>query len=508
MRLSWFLFISFLVFTFVASGVSMAAKTDEILVSAPLGGASQHAKNPAATLEAEIKAFAEFSDTDEDMLADFLGLAIDSLEASFTAATHEVLMSEGNVDIDSIMQRALCQSREINKLTFGLKNDKNALLLTEIGYHPDFSVKIDNDHNYQYTLSQNITDLVNVSASRSQNTKESDSGSTAYSLSLDLRRLDDSDLKAARFGYNLDLLSFASSRELFKLRVLSKYYDLVLALEECKVLKNSCERWIEMLDYAKSKYELGLANKIDYLNAEVNYGNAQNSLLQQEQSIETLKEQFLDLAGYDIDSDGVKLMGIKYNIRFEPIPTVEVEAILANKDGSIFRKDVEAEKVRLKIAEIKYKKAKKQARPKLNLNLIKTQYDGKSVDDEFNSNLTYKFNFGLQETGVNEWIEKNNLELRKLALDEIDKGALIEKRDSIRRLKYLERAYIIASKSLAQAYENYEFSKLSFQKGLISNIDLRDAQDKLTSAKRSVVNIIIQHKLACQKFYFSMGKDL
>ncbi|HPG56590.1 MAG TPA: TolC family protein [Candidatus Wallbacteria bacterium] len=90
----------------------------------------------------------------------------------------------------------------------------------------------------------------------------------------------------------------------------------------------------------------------------------------------------------------------------------------------------------------------------------------------------------------------------------METGVAIEQRDALRKIEYIEKAYEIASKSLRQAYENFEFSRLSFQKGLISNIDLRDAQDKLTSAKRSVVSLIIQHKLACHKFYFAMGRDL
>jgi outer membrane protein len=422
--------------------------------------------------------------------------------------TPEVLISNEGIDYESIIRKALTSSRDIRKINLNIKNNENNLLMNEIAYKPNFTVKMDNDRNYSYELSQKVADLVDLSIGKNDNTKKTDSGTLNYSMSIDLRRLDDSDLKLSRLGFNRDLLSYAGARENFKLRVIRQFYELVMAIEEYRVLNNSCQRWYEMLDYARSKYELGLANKIDYLNAEVNLANAQNALLQQEQNIQTLKEQFFDLTGCVEDGGGTNEIPLKYNITFEKMATEEIESILANKDNSCVREDVEAERVALEIARVKYLKAKKQAAPRLSLNLIKTDYDNPARESDFSSSLTYRFNMGRQQNSVNEWIEKNNYELKKIALDEIEKSVSIERRDALRRINFIEKAYEIAAKSLKQAYENYEFSTISFQKGLISNIDLRDAQDKLTSAKRSVVSLIISHKIACRRFYFVMGKDL
>ncbi len=420
----------------------------------------------------------------------------------------EVLVSNEGMDYDSIIHRALTTSRDIRKINLKIKNNENNLIMDEIAYKPNFTVKMDNQRNYSYELSQKVADLVNLSAGKSDNTKKAGSGTLTYSMSIDLRGTGANDLKLSRLSFNRDLLSYAGARETFKLRVIKQFYELVMAIEEYRVLNNSCRRWHEMLDYARSKYELGLANKIDYLNAEVNFANAQNALLQQEQNIQTLKEQFFDLTGCCEDSLATNEIPIRYNITFEKMATEEIESILSNKDNSCLREDVEAERVALEMARIKYLKAKKQAAPRLGLNLTRTDYDNPAHDSDFSSFLTYRFNMGRQQNTVNEWIEKNNYELKKIALDEMEKNVLIEQRDALRRINYIEKAYEIAAKSLKQAYENYEFSTISFQKGLISNIDLRDAQDKLTSAKRSVVTLIISHKIACRKFYFAMGKDL
>ncbi|OGM01774.1 MAG: hypothetical protein A2008_13435 [Candidatus Wallbacteria bacterium GWC2_49_35] len=466
----------------------------------------------AAGLE-EPPAFVEFfDDGGEEYGADTAAVGLNKNAGNdelYTAeTTPEVLLSNEGIDYERIVQIALSGSRDIKKINLNVKNSENALLIDEIAYKPNFSVSVDNDHNYNYSLSQKVADLVNLSVSKNDNTKLNSDGNVSYSLSLDLRRLDNSDLNLNRLSFNRDLLSYANARESFKLKVVRQFYDLIMAMEECKVLANSCTRWQEMLDYARSKYELGLANKIDYLNAEVNLANAQNSLLQQEQNIQTLKEQFFDLIGYEPAGSSTAENSLKYNITFEKMDTGEIERILANKDGKYVREDVEAERVALEMAHIRYLKAKKNAAPKLNLNISKTEYDNPAREEGFESSLTWRFNLGRQENAVSEWIEKNNYELKKISLDETQKGVLIEQRDALRRIEYLEKAYEIAAKSLRQAYENFEFSMISFQKGLISNIDLRDAQDKLTSAKRSVVSLIIQHKTACRKFYFAMGKDL
>jgi len=178
------------------------------------------------------------------------------------------------------------------------------------------------------------------------------------------------------------------------------------------------------------------------------------------------------------------------------------------KSKDFVREDIEAERVRLNIAGVKCSKAKKLAAPKLKLNVSKTRYDDSSRSSDFRSTVTYELNLGPQDNKINEWIEENNLALREFALTDIENSVLIEQRDILRKIKYLEEAYAIASKNLQQAQENFEFSKMSFQKGLISNIDLRDAQEKLTSAKRNAVSLAIQHRVNRYQFYYTMGRDL
>lgn len=478
-----------------------------LIVSAALFAlpSSVLAEGGAPAQDAGQMAFIEFTADEEDCDTGSVEL---SAPSGPSAGTPEVLLSEDGVDFERLIQTALVSSREIKKIGINARNSENSLLLDEIAYRPNFTVKVDNDRNYNYSLSQKVADLVNLSVSRSDNSRLPDDAAVSYSLSLDMRRLDDSDLRLNRLSLNRDLLGYAHARETFKLRVERQFYELVQALEECKVLANSCARWREMLDYARSKYELGLANKIDYLNAEVNLANAQNALLQQEQNIQTLKEQFFDLIGYEPKDGSTAENSIKYRLEFAKMDTAEIAAITANADGSCVREDVEAERVALEIARVRHSKAKKNALPKLTLNVSKTDYENRARESNLESSLTWRFNLGRQENAVNEWIERNNLELRGIALDEIEKSARIDQREALRRIEYIEKAYDIAAGSLRQAYENYEFSTISFQKGLISNIDLRDAQDKLTSAKRSVVSLIIQHRLACRRFYFAMGKDL
>ncbi len=410
--------------------------------------------------------------------------------------------------LEEIVAKAVSDSRDMKKIYITLKNGNNDKLLTEIGYKPNFAVSVNNKNDYQYSLSQKVADLVNFSVSRSENRDTINSQTTSYSLSLDLRRLDDADLRMTRYGYNLDLLTFANEREKFKFNLIKQFYDLALAREEYKVLESSRDRWKEMLDYSKSKYELGLANKIDYLNSEVNLGNSQNSLLLQQQNIEHQEELLMDAIGYDLKSGGTQSIELKYDLEFEPLDSTEVSRVAAGGIEGFVREDLEAEKVRLKIAEMKYSKIKKQALPKVKLNLSRVEYQDPSYKDNFTSTLSYNFVPGKQDNQIQEWTEKNNLELRKMSLADLENSVLIEQREILRRIKYLEEAYAIGSKSLSQAEENYEFSKLSFQKGMISNIDLRDAQDKLTAAKRTVISLIVQYKVARSRFYYVMGKDL
>ena len=61
---------------------------------------------------------------------------------------------------------------------------------------------------------------------------------------------------------------------------------------------------------------------------------------------------------------------------------------------------------------------------------------------------------------------------------------------------------------LAGFTEALPFSLDAFQKGILTSLDLRDSQDKLTQARDSYTSLLIDYKVAEQQFVKVMGGTL
>ena len=83
-----------------------------------------------------------------------------------------------------------------------------------------------------------------------------------------------------------------------------------------------------------------------------------------------------------------------------------------------------------------------------------------------------------------------------------------EQRDILRTLGTKEQSVRIAEQTVKNATESYEASQISFQRGLISNIDLRTAQANLTNARDSYISLLIDYRLACFQYQRLFGGDL
>ncbi|MFC1746521.1 TolC family protein, partial [Candidatus Riflebacteria bacterium] len=132
-------------------------------------------------------------------------------------------------------------------------------------------------------------------------------------------------------------------------------------------------------------------------------------------------------------------------------------------------------------------------------------YGGKK---DVSGNLSFNLHFGLQDDKISWQISDIDYSVALLDLSDKETGVAIEKLDILRRIKTMESTLPLAKKELETAKESFEFSTLSFQKGLISNIALLDSQDELTRARKDYIFLLIDYRLLQYEYYSVFGKDL
>lgn len=161
----------------------------------------------------------------------------------------------------------------------------------------------------------------------------------------------------------------------------------------------------------------------------------------------------------------------------------DITSIPQKKDYSLrlSEYDLAQKKLDLKIS--------RQKRPG-NLN-FKSQYSDSGTSSDYTGTLTYSFDFGKTnpkfDIQISDWYLSSAKQ--EIALERLK--SISRRNEIVRRFNTLKKSLEISEKKLESATESYEYAKIAIQKGLISSLDLQDAQNKLTQAQLDRLSDII-----------------
>jgi len=280
----------------------------------------------------------------------------------------------------------------------------------------------------------------------------------------------------------------------FRFRVVRQYYEVLRQQERVAVSRDAVARWQGLLEFARVRFELGTSTKIDVLNAEVNLGTARTDLLNDEQGLAAQCDALADLVGFDV---GTAVTAT------EPLAFTTAPLTV---DPTWLREDVAVAELRVTAARLRSREGLRQVRP--DVELRSDWSDDGTGDAERTSQLAWSFRLGPRPE---RWAFHRLQETERVAridLERVVAEAAIEQRDARRTLERLETSVAIARANVQQAEESQEFSRFSFEKGLVSAIELREAQLNLTRARSNLVNLLIDHRIAGHRYRLAMGSDL
>lgn len=264
--------------------------------------------------------------------------------------------------------------------------------------------------------------------------------------------------------------------------VISEFYQLSKAFDELSVASNNLAISKDRLLRNESKYEFGTMNKLEVLNAKVDFNRDSSSYLKSQQLFEELSREMNVLLGRKAE---VEFNIIPDGSNFQEFDMLELkeQALSENADYLIKASQMRED-------ELAVKKAKSGQLPSINLNSSYSYYENKVLGSNSNTQLTggVSMSFNLfdgkrKKTEIaNAKIQKQNTDLEYYnKMLELEKDLVNAYADYQYNLKVLD----LEEDALEAAQLNFDQTKEYYQLGQVSSTTFREAQLNLVEAQNN-----------------------
>lgn len=308
----------------------------------------------------------------------------------------------------------------------------------------------------------------------------------------------------AEYGLNLTELALV-------LNVQENFFALLKAREMVLSAEASLKRLESQLKVTKAFYDVGLKPRLDVLEAEVDLADAEDTLLQAKNAVETQIVRLNTLLDLPIDAN-VMYEG---ELRFAPC-SLQLGALLQKAYAQ--RPDIKMAVKSVEIAEQDATIAKSGLYPQVGADLTwytvgddpavhGDKYLGSSDYSAWEVELSAQwkvFDWGqtwYQWKQAQEAARKIEAEARNTKLEATNEV-------TSRHLKIAEAAERIrvARKAVEQAQESYRMAQARYQAQVGTNTDVLLAQAGLTSAEANLTEALADHQIALARLFYSIGE--
>lgn len=334
--------------------------------------------------------------------------------------------------------------------------------------------------------------------------------STGLSMNLFNGFQDLSALQKAELETDRERESLRAERLDLTLRVQNAYLDYLKATENIRSAAESLERLRSQAEMTAAYYAEGLRPRLDVLQADVDVSRAESALLQAENNRLTQRARLNTLLGLPVTEE------VAYTGALDPVPFARsLEACLE----SAFRRRPD-----LIIADLSVAAAGKERErvrsgyyPSVSAETAwTTEGDtlraagGRAMETDYNqwtAGLTVNWTLFSWGAVYHADQQAGHLQRRLQAqARELRDEAAYEVKSRLLALRNAEKRIAVAAKAVKQATEAYHIAVARYQSQLGTNIDVLDAQAKLTEEKAGLTGVKADYLSALAGLYAAMGE--
>jgi len=296
------------------------------------------------------------------------------------------------------------------------------------------------------------------------------------------------------------IFDLESEKTKIKYAISNAYWSLYKVTEGKKVLEEYIKTIELHLKDLNNFYAQGLITKNEVLKLDVQLSSAQVQLLETENGIQMAKLNLLNNLNLPMDTD-ISLKPLTTMEEIQDVPSLEV----INSQALNTRPELKAMAVRIKSRETAIKLTESAwypdiylignynyARPNQRIIPTKDQFDGTW---DVTLSLQYTL-WNWNATSYRTQQAESDLSQTNYQYEMMKDGVLIEVKQAYLNYAANKSRINLAEKTVTQAEENYRISYNLFQKGLIRNSDLIDAEVAVFESKIKLVTSISDLKNA------------
>ncbi|MFN3134151.1 MAG: TolC family protein [Candidatus Kryptonium sp.] len=293
----------------------------------------------------------------------------------------------------------------------------------------------------------------------------------------------------------VETTSIATSEEIIA-NVILAYYDILRQKEILKTLKESISISEQRVKIAEEKYKVGTASKTELLQAKVDLNSDMSALLRQEIELKNAKVN-LNL-----------LLGRNPNIDFDIVDTIKIENFsleeLLSKANENNRSILIARKNK-NLARLNLSSIRSKLSPRINFfvgyNFTRSQSQAGFIALNQNLGLNYGISLSFNLfNGFNTVREHENARIELLSSEV--KYEQVKSNVEAQVLKFYEsystslRLIELEKENLEIARENVEIAIERYRLGILTPLELREAQRAYISAESRLISALYQAKVA------------
>lgn len=292
-------------------------------------------------------------------------------------------------------------------------------------------------------------------------------------------------LSGSRNSMEAARLDQSQSRLDLTMDVIEAYYGVVEAVGLLRSAERALERSGEQLSRTRQLYEIGGATNLELIQSEVQMSTDSLTLLQREQAVANAYVSLYSTAGVPGSSYGVNTDAV-----LNPVSVSTVWGFSMDLSDNF---NIKASERRVRSAEYSYRANSRSYWPSLNASGSWSWSNDELDFDDFSNEDSWQVSLSLQWTLFDGFNREGMIQsarasmLRQQAgheslVNSVKSSVLTARNNLVNSIKSWE----LSLEVLNQAQEQLRLSRMSYDLGSISLLDLLDAQSQLASAEASV----------------------
>ncbi len=320
----------------------------------------------------------------------------------------------------------------------------------------------------------------------------------------------ESSIEAADLGMNSAELGLEQTKQSIKQSTMAAYYKALQAKNQINVAQDSVNTLNEHLKNVNAQYTVGTVAKSDVLATQVQVANAEQNLITANNDYDVAIASLNNLMGV---YTGTKLNltdSLDYNVYEIPFED-------CINYGRTNRPDVLIADYNVAIAKAQMDGAKAGYRPTVQAQLAKNwagdaPFTGDDSSQLYGSSNNWMATLNLSWNIWDNNVTQSKVEQAKAAVTKAEAAAEdtrqkgdLEVRTAYLNLKAAERSIHTNSVAVERAQEDYKIAQVRYAAGVGTNLDVMDAEEKLTQAQTNYYTSLYNYNTSKASLDKAMG---